>query len=216
VQLAGFTAALVATTGQVVVVQPLPAFAADGVHDATATFEVLFVAQVVAVQELPAEATEATQVCTGTLVVLFDEQVVLVQPLPALGTEALQLDTATSTVSFGVQVVAVQLLPALATGSGTQDDTAVGPVLTTGQVVVTQPLGNVPGLGAQLPEGMLEVLFVAQAVVVKLLPTLGIGAAVHDATGTLVVTTGAGQVVWVHRLPALAAEAVQVATGTAL
>ena len=42
------------------------------------------------------------------------------------------------------------------------------------------------------------------------------GAAVQDATATLVVTLGAGQVVVVQVLPALAAAAVQLATGTLL
>jgi hypothetical protein len=45
------------------------------------------------------------------------------------------------------------------------------------------------------------------------LPELA-AAAVQVATGTLVVTTGAGQVVAVQALPAVAAAAVQVATGT--
>jgi hypothetical protein len=37
---------------------------------------------------------------------------------------------------------------------------------------------------------------------------------VQLATGTLVVTSGAGQVVSVHPLPALAASGVQISTGT--
>ena len=154
------------TTGHVVVVQPLPALAALGVHEATGTLVVLFVAHVVAVHALPSAATDCTQVCTGTLEVSFERQVVFVQLLPALGTDALQVCTATSTVSFWVQVVVFQLFPALATGSATHDETGVGPVLTTGQLVVTQLLPALPGLATQVPLGTFSELFGVQVVTV--------------------------------------------------
>jgi hypothetical protein len=166
VQVPAWTKPLPLTTGQVVVVQPLPALAALGVHEATGTLVVLLVVQFVAVQALPSDAGDWTHVCTGTLEVLFDVQAVFVQLLPALGTDALQVCTATFTVSFWVQVVVFQLLPALATGSGTHDDTGVGPVLTTGQLVVTQLLPALPGLATQLPVGTFSVLFGVQVVTV--------------------------------------------------
>jgi hypothetical protein len=59
----------------------------------------------------------------------------------------------------------------------------------------------------------LVVLLLEQVVVVQLLPELA-AAAEHEATGTFVVTTGAGHVVVVQLLPAPATAAVQLATGT--
>ena len=71
-----------------------------------------------------------------------------------------------STVSFCVQVVVVQLLPAVATGSATHDDAGAGPLLTTGQLVVTQLLPTLPGLATQLPLGTFSELFGVQVVTV--------------------------------------------------
>ena len=93
------------SAGHVVVVQPLPDFAADGVQEATATFVVLLVEQVVVVQLLPEAAVDPEQEATGTLVVTLVPQVVVVQLFP---------DDA-----------------ALAE----HDDTAVGPEVTMGHVV---------------------------------------------------------------------------------
>jgi hypothetical protein len=46
------------------------------------------------------------------------------------------------------------------------------------------------------------------------LPAFGVAAGVHDATGTLFVLFGVGQVVVVYPLPDVGAEAVHDATGT--
>jgi hypothetical protein len=47
-----------------------------------------------------------------------------------------------------------------------------------------------------------------------LFPTPGTRSWEHEATGTLVVTTAGGQLVWVQLFSALAAATVHVATGT--
>lgn len=63
---------------QVVVVQLLPALAAEGVQVATGILVVLLVEHVVVVHELPAVSPDAAHDATGTLVVLLVEQVVVV------------------------------------------------------------------------------------------------------------------------------------------
>jgi hypothetical protein len=63
--------------GQVVVVQALPAFAAEAVHVATGTLLVLFVPQVIVVQPLPALAVCGVQVATGIALVITPQTVAM-------------------------------------------------------------------------------------------------------------------------------------------
>ena len=60
--------------------------------------------------------------------------------------------------------------------------------------------------------GPLRMVGPVQVRVIQLLPAAAV-CGVQDATGTLVVTFGAGQVVVVQLLPEVAAEAVQLPTG---
>lgn len=69
---------LVLLLEQLVVVQALPAVAAEPVHEDTAVGPVVFVLQVVVVQLLSATGPEGLQVCTATLLVLLVPQVVVV------------------------------------------------------------------------------------------------------------------------------------------
>lgn len=55
--------------------------------------------------------------------------------MPVFGADGLQVATATSVLLFGPQVVVVQLLPASPV-AGVHEATPVGPVRSTGQVVV--------------------------------------------------------------------------------
>ncbi len=79
---------------------------------------------------------DAVHEATATLLVLLVEQVVVVQPLPEVALEPEHDATATLLVLLGVHVVAVKLLLEDA-GLGEQELTAVGPDVTTGQVVAT-------------------------------------------------------------------------------
>jgi hypothetical protein len=112
-------------------------------------------------------------------------QVVATKELPAAAAAFVQLATGVGPVLTRLQVVCVKLFAALADAeTQVPGATPVGPVFTGVHVVVTK-------------------LFAADAV-----------AGEQDATGTLVVVFGVGQVIAVKLLPEPAACAVQVATGT--
>ena len=95
-------------------------------HDAIAVGPVVAVVQLVVVQRLPALADAAVQLAT------------LVGPVSTLPQmtvgEAVQLDTPTGVVQ--PQVVVVQELLNFAVSAVQPSGTEVGPVFTTGQVVV--------------------------------------------------------------------------------
>lgn len=66
------------SAGHVVVVQPLPGLAAEGLQDATATLVVLLVEQVVLVQLLPDAGPEPVHDATGVGPLVASGQVVVV------------------------------------------------------------------------------------------------------------------------------------------
>ena len=95
-----------------------------------------------------------------------------------------------------------------------QTCTAVGPVVIgAGHDVAVQALPTDAPLARHAATGTLVVLFEPQVVVVQLLPEVA-GAALQDATGTLLVVIGAGQVVVVQLLPETGPEGEQELTGT--
>ncbi len=131
-------------------------------------------------------------------------QVVVVKLLPELAVAAVQDCVSDGPVVTVLHVVSTKLFPDAAV-AGVQDATGVGPVLFNEHVVFVKLFSalataavHVPGATAVGP-----VVTVLQVVVVKLL-LLDAAAAEHDATGTLVVTAGAGQVICTQLLPAAA------------
>ena len=207
---------LMVATGQVVVVQLLPAAAAEAVQVVTGTFVVLFEVQFVDVQLFAAAAAVFTHVCAPAgPTTICAGQVVVVQLFPALPAAAVHVCVGVLlTVSSG-QVVEVQLLPAVAAADVHRAGSiGVGPVVTgAGQVVAVQPLAAVPADTAQDRTGTLAKLFGVQVVLVQLLPAAAAAATQFCAPAGPVVT-GAGQVVVVQALPPFGADAVQVRTGT--
>ena len=125
-----------------------------------------------------------------------------------------QDDTATLLVLLLPQVVVFQSLPASPV-IGVQEAAGVGPLVTVGQVVVVQLLPGAAVIGTQLPEGVFGALLVEHTVAVQELP-LAAAASVHEATGTLVVTTEAAQLTVTQLLTELPVCGVQVPTGTLL
>jgi hypothetical protein len=99
----------------VVVVQPLPAFAACAEQVCTGTFTVSLVLQVVLVKLFPAAAGCALHVGTPTLeVVIAAGQVVVVQALAAVAPDGTQFTTGRLSWLFALQVMSTQPLPAAA------------------------------------------------------------------------------------------------------
>jgi len=148
----------------VVVVQLLPADAAEAVHEATGTLLVLFVEQLVVVHWFPAAAVIGVQLCTGVGPVVATLQVVAVQLFPAVADTGVHVCTPVF-VTLAAQVVAVQLLPDDA-AIGVQVWTGVGPVVTVGQVIVVHASAAVAVAGVHDCTGTLLVLFVLQVVAV--------------------------------------------------
>ena len=123
--------------------------------------------------------------------------------------------TPTLAVLFGVQVTVNQrLLPSPVWG--VQLAAPSGPVVRTGQVVVFQPFAAVGAMGVQLPFGVLSTLTGVHTVVVKVLTAVGNGSGTQEATATLVVTTGAGQVIVTQLFARVAVCAAHTATGSLL
>jgi len=144
-------------------------------------------------------------------------QVVVVKLLTAAGPEARQLATGVGPVVTGPgQLMAVQPLPAAAACTLQVAD---GILVTTSAQVVEKKFGPAPkpGPGGVQVAGLIavgaEITVELQVLVNQLLPTAAV-CGVQDATGTLVVVIGAGQVVLVNELPPFAPEAVHVPTGT--
>jgi hypothetical protein len=109
------------------------------------------------------------------------------------------------------QVVVVQALPALAPAE-LHEATGVGPVLTgAGQVMVVQLFPDVGPLAVHVGAPP-AVVSTGHVVVVQPFPEVA-AIGVHEDTGTLVVLLVV-QIVSVHALPAAAAPAEQLATGT--
>ena len=79
-------------------------------------------------------------------------------------------------------------------------------------MVAVQELPALAAIGEHEATSVGPVLLLEQVRVTQLFPAAAV-CGVHDATGTFVVTTGAGQVVVVQLLPELATAAVQVPTG---
>ena len=203
----------VTMTGQVISVQLLPAAAVCGVHDETGTFAAPLLTQLVVTQELPEVPGAGEQDETGTSVVVSVLQVVVRWPLPAEGTTGTHEATGTLVVFPLLQLMVSQLLPALPT-CGVQEGTPVAPVMSVGQVVVVQLLPTFGPLGTQVPDGAFSTLLEPQVVVVKLLPMNGTGSGVQEDTGTSVVVTDGAQLIVIQLLPALPTWGVHTATGT--
>ena len=85
---------------------------------------------------------------------------------------------------------------------GVHEATAVGPVLSVSQVVVTQLLVELADEAVHEATGTLVVLFGEQVVVVQLLPKVA-DEALHDWTGSFVVLFAAQVVAVVPLVPAL-------------
>lgn len=112
------------------------------------------------------------------------------------------------------QLRAVHAFDALA-ACGVQAATPVGPTTVgAGQVVAMKRFAPVAADGEQLAAPVL-LLLSRQVVATKEFPEFA-DALVQDATGTSVVTAGAGQVVVVKLLPGVGPDAEQLATPTLL
>jgi len=164
----------VATAGTAVAMPPLNGVVVMLVVVAYCTFWPGASGQVVAVKPLPALAAVGVHVSVRIGPVVKVLHVVVTKLLPAVGAIGAQAATAVGPVGTRLQVVCVWALP----GAGpvavhVPGATAVGPVVTGLQVVVTKPL-------------------IAAA-----------AAALQDATGTLLVVVGAGQVIRTKLFPAL-------------
>ncbi|MDQ2797144.1 MAG: hypothetical protein M3Y06_08265, partial [Actinomycetota bacterium] len=121
--------------------------------------------------------------------------------------------TGTLLVLLAAQVVVNQLL-ADVPGAALHEATPVGPVVSTGQVVLVQPFVELAALATQVPDGTLLVLLVLQVRVVKLFAAVGTLSGVQEATATLVVVLAGGQAIVTQLLLELAVCDAQAATGT--
>jgi len=133
--------------------------------------------------------------------------------LAMVGPLAVQVATGTLVVTIGGgQVMVTQPLPELPV-CGVQVSTGMELPIRTLHSVVVQPLAAVGASGTQVPEGICT-LRTAQRVVWKLLPALPVtGVQVCTWVGPL-TGVAAGQVVVVKPLPAVGPEAEQVPTAT--
>lgn len=133
-----------------------------------------------------------------------DGQVVSVKLLLAVATAGVQDKVNEGPVVTVLHVVATKLLAAVA-DAAVQDATGVGPLLFSVQVVLVKLLAELAVAAVQVPAAtpVGPVVAVLQVVVVKLLDELA-ASGEHEATGTLVVTTGDGQVIVTQLLPAAA------------
>jgi hypothetical protein len=124
------------SAGQVVVVQKLPGVAGEGVHELTATLELLLFEQLTEVQELPKLGPALVQDGTGTLFCTTGAgQLVSTQLSPKFGPETVQLATGMLVDTRVGQIVAVYMLVPSA-GTAVHEPTGVSGELLVPQVVV--------------------------------------------------------------------------------